>query len=52
MDILTSPSFFKTVTVIGVIAATVVLSLAGRLEGNRGYSQWYCRLCAGPVIRQ
>lgn len=34
MDILTSPSFFKTVTVMGVIAATVVLSLAGRLEGN------------------
>lgn len=34
MDILTSPAFFKTVTVIGVIAATVVLSLAGRLEGN------------------
>ncbi|ANG63376.1 hypothetical protein A8C75_13460 [Marinobacterium aestuarii] len=34
MDILRSPSFFKTVTVMGVIAATVVLSLAGRLEGN------------------
>jgi len=34
MDILRSPSFFKTVTVIGVIAATVVLSLAGRMEGN------------------
>lgn len=34
MDILKSPSFFKTVTVMGVIAATVVLSLAGRLEGN------------------
>lgn len=34
MDILKSPSFFKVVTVIGVIAATVVLSLAGRLEGN------------------
>jgi hypothetical protein len=34
MDILRSPSFFKTVTVMGVIAGTVVLSLAGRLEGN------------------
>lgn len=34
MDILRSPSFFKVVTVMGVIAATVVLSLAGRLEGN------------------
>lgn len=34
MDILTSPSFFKAVTVIGAIAATVVLSLAGRLDGN------------------
>ena len=34
MDILRSPSFFKTVTVMGVIAATVVLSLAGRLDGN------------------
>lgn len=33
-DILLSPSFFRTVTVMGVIAATVVLSLAGRLEGN------------------
>lgn len=34
MDILKSPSFFKTVTVMGVIAATVILSLAGRMEGN------------------
>lgn len=34
MDILLSPTFFKTVAVMGVIAATVVLSLAGRLEGN------------------
>jgi uncharacterized membrane protein len=34
MDILKSASFFKTVTVMGVIAATVILSLAGRLEGN------------------
>ncbi len=34
MDILRSPSFFKAITVMGVIAATVVLSLAGRLEGN------------------
>jgi hypothetical protein len=29
-----NPSFFKTVAVIGVIAATTVLSLAQRLEGN------------------
>ncbi|MGY8870552.1 MAG: hypothetical protein ACKVJE_08940 [Pseudomonadales bacterium] len=34
MDILKSSSFFKAITVIGVIAATVVLSLAGRLDGN------------------
>lgn len=33
-DVLASPSFFRTVTVMGVIAATVVLSLAGRLAGN------------------
>jgi hypothetical protein len=33
-DILLSPAFFRTVTVMGVIAATVVLSLAGRLSGN------------------
>ena len=33
-EILLNPSFFKTVAVMGVIAATVVLSLAGRLEGN------------------
>lgn len=33
-DILSMPSFFKTVAVIGVIAASVVLSLAGRLEGH------------------
>lgn len=33
-DVLLSPSFFRTVTVMGVIAATVVLSLAGRLDGN------------------
>ncbi len=32
--ILRSGAFFRTVTVMGVIAATVVLSLAGRLEGN------------------
>lgn len=32
--ILQSPGFFRTVAVMGVIAATVVLSLAGRLEGN------------------
>jgi uncharacterized membrane protein len=33
-DILLSTGFFRTVAVMGVIAATVVLSLAGRLEGN------------------
>jgi hypothetical protein len=34
IDILTNQAFFRTVTVIGVIAATAVLSLAGRLEGS------------------
>ena len=33
-DILSSTGFFRTVAVMGVVAATVVLSLAGRLEGN------------------
>jgi polyferredoxin len=33
-DILQSSGFFRTIAVMGVIAATVVLSLAGRLEGN------------------
>jgi hypothetical protein len=33
-DILLSPGFFRTVAVMGVIAATVVLSLAGRLQGD------------------
>ena len=33
-EILLSPSFFRTITVMGVISATVVLSLAGRLDGN------------------
>ena len=32
--VLLSPAFFRTVTVMGVIAATVVLSLAGRLADN------------------
>ena len=32
--ILKSPAFFRTITVMGVIAATVVLSLAGRLQAN------------------
>lgn len=32
--ILQSSGFFRTVAVMGVIAATVVLSLAGKLEGN------------------
>lgn len=33
-DVLASAGFFRTVTVMGVIAATVVLSLSGKLEGN------------------
>jgi hypothetical protein len=33
-DILASSGFFRTVAVMGVIAGTVVLSLAGRLPGN------------------
>ena len=33
-DILLSPAFFRTVAVMGIIAAAVVLTLAGRLEGN------------------
>jgi hypothetical protein len=32
--ILASPGFFRTVTVMGVIATTAVLSLAGRLDSN------------------
>jgi hypothetical protein len=34
IDILVNAAFFRTVTVIGVIAATAVLSLAGQLEGS------------------
>ena len=33
-DVLLSSGFFRTVTVMGVIAATVVLGLADRLAGN------------------
>lgn len=33
-DILLSPAFFRTTTVMGIIAATVVLNLSGKLEGN------------------
>lgn len=33
-SILQSPGFFRTVAVMGVIAAAVVLCLAGRLEGH------------------
>jgi RsiW-degrading membrane proteinase PrsW (M82 family) len=33
-DVLLSPAFFRTVSVMGVIAATVVLTLAGRLKGD------------------
>jgi uncharacterized membrane protein len=34
IQILSNPAFFRTVTVMGVIAATAVLSLAGKLDGN------------------
>ena len=34
MEILKSDSFFKTITVMGVIAATVVLSLADKIAGD------------------
>jgi len=33
-DVLLSAGFFRSVAVMGVLAATAVLSLAGRLEGN------------------
>jgi hypothetical protein len=33
-EILTKPEFFKVVTVMGVVAATVVLSLADRIHGS------------------
>jgi hypothetical protein len=33
-DILTKPEFFQVVTVMGVIAATVVLSLADKIKGE------------------
>ena len=33
-EVLASSGFFRTVVVMGVIAGTVVLSLAGRLPGN------------------
>jgi len=32
--ILASPGFFRTIVVMGVIAATAVLSLAGRMDSN------------------
>jgi len=34
IEILTKPEFFKVVTVMGVIAATVVLSLANKIQGS------------------
>lgn len=34
VDVLLNPAFFRTVTVMGVIAATSVLSLAGRMEAD------------------
>jgi uncharacterized BrkB/YihY/UPF0761 family membrane protein len=33
-EVLQGAAFFRTVAVMGVIASTVVLSLAGRLDGN------------------
>jgi len=33
-EIITKPEFFQVITVMGVVAATVVLSLAGRIEGQ------------------
>lgn len=33
-EILLNQSFFKTVTVMGVIAGVVVLALAGRIDGD------------------
>lgn len=33
-DVLASAAFFRTVTVMGIIATTAVLSLAGKLEGS------------------
>lgn len=33
-EVLLSPAFFRTVCVMGVIAAAVVLTLAGRLPGQ------------------
>jgi hypothetical protein len=33
-EVLLSSGFFRTIVVMGVIAGTVVLSLAGRLPGN------------------
>lgn len=34
LDVLSSQGFFRTVAVMGVIAATAVLGLAGRLDSN------------------
>jgi len=33
-QVLLSPAFFRTCTVMGIVAATVVLSLSGKLEGQ------------------
>jgi len=38
LGVLLSPAFFQTVAVMGVIASTVVLSLAGRLKA------YYCAI--------
>ncbi|HEY3936200.1 MAG TPA: hypothetical protein VGL97_02125 [Bryobacteraceae bacterium] len=34
VNVLLNTAFFRVVTIMGIIAATAVLSLAGRLEGN------------------
>lgn len=34
VGVLLNPSFFRVVTIMGIVAATAVLSLAGRLDGN------------------
>ena len=53
MDVLNASSFLKTVTVVGVIAAAAVLSLAGILEGNvaGGRPEWNRRLCSWAVVK-
>jgi hypothetical protein len=33
-EIVAKPEFFQIITVMGIVSATVVLSLAGRIDGN------------------